>query len=284
MAVTYDTGEPLIGGEWSRAADPAGSGLGLSSGCTVTKETTIVHRGSASCRFFLAPSGGSHRAEWGSFGPFKKYVWEYFGVAYYLPVGFDWNSTGPWGVVVSQVIQNDQYAAPCSLNLGGPGDAINAGVDRRALRMTNQSGIVPGYDTPPTQYSTYTTVIPVPMLTGVWYEVIMGVWITDLDNGTGKQLSWWRTKGQTAWNTGGGIVGYPTLEYFTEGNANSRINYPSTPPNYSHKWGAYRGGSSLSLTMYHDTCCRGSTFEVVDAMLTNGGPSYQMSINNLPAG
>lgn len=287
MSVTYDNLAESVRAEWDRAAAPLGGLAGTVGGSPgVTRVTDVVHRGAASCRLDLpVNTGGSHRAEWGPLGPFKKYVEQYYGVAIYLPSSWNWSACGPWGIVCTQYGLNDLWAGFASLNLGGPIDSIAASGIQQRMAVTVQTGLS---STSNSQYSLYASVMPAPMQLATWYEIIVGVYLTDFDNGTGWTRSWWRTKGQTSWTTGGSVEGKPTMQWTSaegQGGATGRRDgAATTPPNLAYKWGMYRGGPAPAAFMYQDSHCRGDTFAVVESVLTTGAPSYQAAIGQFPAG
>jgi hypothetical protein len=94
--------------------------------------------------------------------------------------------------------------------------------------------------------------IPAPMALGVWHDLIVHVrWATD---SSGVVEAWHRLAGG-AWAKTVTITGYPTLQWDDTHPIATMASWVT-----SDKIGAYRGASTVPLSVWQDGFCIGSTF------------------------
>jgi hypothetical protein len=181
---------------------------------------------------------------------------EYYGFMFYVPVGWDTGTNAFWGVQVAQFHFTNVWGSPVAYQLHddhltlaletGSCDAV--GTANPSCDWRSQADLAGGPNLPG-----YYVIPPGSMPQGHWYETIMHVhWAAD---STGQIQTWFRQKGQSAWTQSVDLAGYPTVLWDRTAGccATGAVD----------KVGAYRGPSSVPVSVWFDDVSEGSGFASV---------------------
>ncbi len=93
---------------------------------------------------------------------------------------------------------------------------------------------------------------------GVWHQIIIRArWAAD---SSGVIEAWHRVKGEASWTKTVSISGFPTVQW-------SPGSSPNTNSVTVDKEGAYRGASTVPLSIWHDGFCIATTFSAAAGCL-----------------
>lgn len=238
---------------------------------TIAPDSSTSDTGTTSGRFVLpAYTGGRTAAEMLHSRISGNHVHDWYAMS--IRFGdYNWGSLGGQDLSLGQFNYANINGSPGHLSAYGS-SASNAGV----YYLVNAGGPAPTGT--PTPYYSGTPVgggfasrgMPVPgpyyvlrpgtVQLNTWYEIIIHTyWTTDLD---GIVEAWFRVKGSSVWSRAFSYSGgFPTLQW----GANES-GYNVTPSNIAtigtnDKFGAYRGASAGTTSVYHDSFCRATNFD-----------------------
>jgi hypothetical protein len=208
----------------------------------------LVAQGSRAARFDL-PADTSRRTACEVMSPVRKVglnTDDYYSQAVRFPT--NWVEPGGWGMTISQ----PNYHWP---GFGSPVLSLVANADR--VRAVLQSGACLANAGGCQYVDSQRTAVPVgQMALGAWHQFIIHArWSVD---SSGAIEIWHRLKGQTAWTKTVSISGTPTLQWPVGGTLD-----PTT--NSYDKFGAYRGKSSVGLSIWQDATCRTTSFAAAES-------------------
>jgi hypothetical protein len=247
--------------QWTWGAQCANTGVQSTSTSvrgTISVQSEVVAQGSYGARFEL-PAASTYTA---CEALHKRLIDlgrdDYYGLMVRFPA--DWREPSPagWGLSLAQLNFENIWGAPVSLA---------AHADHIALVM--QSGLCNSVQTsnPGCAYSSARggnlapmIAVPAPLALEQWHQLIVHVrWAT----GSGGTIeAWHRLKGADSWNKTVTLRGYPTVQW-TDEEGPIAIAGSQT----SDKIGAYRGHSTLPLTIWHDGFVRTTSFAATAAAL-----------------
>lgn len=219
-------------------------------------------------------TSGSHRSEFGVLEPydftmsetaFPMFVHRYWGTAIKLPADWNWACTGNdgWGVQLCQWDMNDIWGAPVGIRLDDHRGSLSRAVNLSLMSGVSSFGGSQYSNGPGGNLPEVAAVPAASIVLGQWLEIIVHSFRTNAAYpGNGIVESWWKYRGQTTWNAGGTIVGYPTMEWWAGDSTPQGRPDAAHPNSLSVKWGVYRSPSSLPLRMYHGLAVAATTFEM----------------------
>jgi hypothetical protein len=158
----------------------------------------------------------------------------------------DWVEPGGWGLTFAQL--GFQYPPVW----GGP---LSLTAHKDSVEVVVQGGSC-AYGTGCTR-SIHQNIVPAGSLaTGVWHQFIVhSHWAADA---SGITEVWWKTSNSATWTKTASLSGGPTVEWA-----------PGTSPTAPNldKIGAYRGASSVPLSIWLDGFCRATSFDAAASCL-----------------
>lgn len=176
---------------------------------------------------------------------------------YALDVRFpnNWVEPGGWGMTIAQFNFQNVWAGPLQL----VAHADNVRVILQTGACVSGSGCAYNNGGSPTGGVPTAYAVPPGRLTlGVWHQLIVHVhWASD---SSGLVETWGRVKGGTTWTKTTTLAGFPTVQW-------SPGTSPSTTQATADKEGAYRGPSTVPLSIWHDGFCVATTFSAAASCL-----------------
>jgi hypothetical protein len=183
----------------------------------------------------------------------------YYGYMFYVPKHWRAETRAFWGVETAQFHFENIWGAPIAFQLHAThmtlaletGACASFRSRRPGCTWRANADLAPGPNLPP-----YYVVPPV-MQQGVWHEVIMHVrWAAD---NSGQIDAWTRIRGNSAWSQTVRFRGHPTVQW--------RREVGCCPAAAVDKVGAYRGRSTVPVSVWLANITSGMTFGVVAATM-----------------
>jgi hypothetical protein len=176
---------------------------------------------------------------------------DYYALALRFPTNWVEPSTTFWGMLIAQFNYTAMIGPP--VGLYAHGNHVNV-VMQSGYVQNNAATYSTGNDVAGTiSVPGGTQAIPSPMALGVWHELIVHVhWSTE---SSGVVEVWHRLAGDSTWQKTVTITGYPTLQWDATHPASSLSTLTT-----SDKIGAYRGASTVPLSLWHDGFCVATGF------------------------
>jgi hypothetical protein len=171
---------------------------------------------------------------------------EYYALDVRFPT--DWVEPGGWGMTIAQLNFQNIWAGAVSL----VAHADNVRLILMSGACVNPTGCEYNNGDAPTGGVPKTYLVPVGQLSlGVWHQFIIHAhWAAD---SSGVIEAWHRVLGQSSWTKTLTITGFPTVQW-------SPGTTPSSSSTTADKEGAYRGPSTVPLSIWHDGFCVATTF------------------------
>jgi hypothetical protein len=254
----FETGNPS---QWTWGAQCANTGVpsdGSFARGTITVQSGIVAQGRYAARFDLPAATTPSACE-----VLRKRTLklddEWYGLEFRFPPNWREPSSTGWGAVIAQLNYQKIWGAPV---------ALWAHADR--VRLVLNSGLCRPVGTPyppgpgcannsgPTGNLAPMYVIPNGLKLGVWHQVLVHVRWTKTNSGLLQVFH--RKRRESAWQLKVNFSGKPTVQWTT--------TLPADPANWTaDKIGAYRGQSTVPLSVWHDAFCVATTRAAVESCL-----------------
>jgi len=255
----FETGDPS---QWTWGAQCANTGVpssGSFSRGTITVQSEFVAQGKYAARFDLPAAASGYTACEVLRKRTLELNEEWYALEFRLPL--DWQEPSPtgWGMEIAQLNFQNIWGAPVGLYAHADGIRLilSSGLCRPAGTpyppgpgCTINSG--PGGNLAPMY------VIPTAPELGVWHQVLVHVkWAKD---NSGLLQVFHRRRGESAWEQQVNLSGKPTVQWTTI--------LPPDPANWTaDKIGAYRGHSTVPLSVWHDNFCVATTRALAESCL-----------------
>ena len=260
--INYETGNTS---QWSGGIQCAGTNdTGYTYG-TMSVDTTTFGEGTHGARIDLPSdtiNGGSRCEGLEARRPiYGSDHW--YGMMYKFPTNWQEPSSAFWGMAIAQLNYQLIWGAP--VLLAAHADKVDLTINTGFCADVNSTK--PGCTYSSTNGSSIgnvpeTKIIPGPIVTNNWYEVIVHAkWTGDPTQGIIE--GWYRLKGQTTWNKTVNLTGYPTIQWSNSAPLSVWQGNPSF--NVNDKFGAYRGQSTFPITFWHDNIMDGTDFNAVSS-------------------
>jgi hypothetical protein len=246
----FESGDPS---QWTWGAQCANTGVpsdGSIDRGTITVQSEIVAQGKYAARFDLPAASIRSACE-----ALRKRTLElseqWYALEIRLPL--DWQEPSPtgWGMTIAQLNYQKIWGAPVALyaHANGVRLILNSGLCR-PVGTPYPPGPGCEYNSGPTGNLAPMWVIPTAPELGVWHQVLVHVKWAKTDAGLLQVFH--RKRGETAWQKEIDFNGKPTVQWTT--------TLPADPDNWTaDKIGAYRGQSTVPLSVWHDAFCVAKT-------------------------
>ncbi len=249
----FDTGNYS---QWTWNAQCANTGVASDS--TFTRGafyavSSVVTQGPFAGRFDLPASGIKSACEVLRQRTLSLGADEYYALDVRFPT--DWVEPGGWGMTIAQLNFQNIWAGALSL----VAHSDNVRLILMSGACVNPSGCQYNNGDAPTGGVPKTYLVPSGRLAlGVWHQIIIRArWAAD---SSGVIEAWHRVKGEASWTKTVSISGFPTVQW-------SPGSSPNTNSVTVDKEGAYRGASTVPLSIWHDGFCIATTFSAAAGCL-----------------